>query len=202
MGEFGFRILFLVLLLLVGGVRGYYQRKLRVSYFKVSEEAAVREGRMSLWLRLGMLPVFYGYVVLFLVDPAWMAWSHAPIPPWARWVGAVLIGVCIPFEIWVHRALGASWSTSMEVGHKPTLVTHGPYRFVRHPMYAMALPIFGGAMLLSADGVLIALSVVAIAIVAARVPTEDRMMLEEFGDQYRSYMERTGALLPRLFGRR
>jgi protein-S-isoprenylcysteine O-methyltransferase Ste14 len=185
-------------LLLVGGVRGYYQRKLRVSYFEVSDEAAEREGRASVWLRFTLLPIFYGYVALFLWAPTWMAWSDAPVPTWARWTGAALCAACLPFEVWVHRALGASWSTGMEVGHKPKLVTTGPYRLMRHPMYAMAVPFFVGFAALAADWVLLALAILALAVVIKRVPTEDQMMLDEFGDEYRAYKERTGALFPRL----
>jgi len=199
MSELAFRVLFLVLLLLVGGVRGYYSRKLGVSHLSVSDEAVEREGRELAWLRVALLPVFYGYVVLFLLDPAWMEWSHAPVPAWARWGGVALMAVGVPLEIWVHRALGASWSTSMEVGHEPELITHGPYRFVRHPMYALALPIFAGIALLAADWVLIALSVAGLVVILSRLPVEDRMMVEHFGDEYRAYMQRTGALVPRLW---
>jgi protein-S-isoprenylcysteine O-methyltransferase Ste14 len=201
MGEMGFRILFLVLLLLVGGTRGYYQRKFRVSYFKVSEEATAREGRAVVWIRLALFPVFYGYVALFILDPVWMAWSHAPVPDGSRWVGAMLCALCLPFEIWVHRTLGANWSTSVEVGHKPTLITAGPYRWMRHPMYAVAFPFFGGGMLLASDWIMIGLSVLGMVIIIARIPKEDGMLLEEFGEPYRAYMKRTGAFFPRRFPR-
>ncbi len=79
-----------------------------------------------------------------------------------------------------------------------TLVTSGPYRWVRHPIYtsyfALALSLF-----LLTTNLFIGLALLALSILlASRVEGEEALLLERFGDEYRAYMQRTGRFLPRL----
>jgi protein-S-isoprenylcysteine O-methyltransferase Ste14 len=80
-----------------------------------------------------------------------------------------------------------------------SLVTSGPYRFIRHPIYTAFLFILGSTLFISANWLIgtawIGMTVLE---VASRVGFEEQLMLEYFGDQYRDYMKRTGRLLPKL----
>jgi protein-S-isoprenylcysteine O-methyltransferase Ste14 len=96
-------------------------------------------------------------------------------------------------------ALAQNWTPVLEVREGDTLVTTGPYRLVRHPMYAAAYVINVGMSALSANW-LVAVGLLAglTLLYAVRVRDEEQMMIDAFGDEYRDYMRRTGRLVPRL----
>jgi protein-S-isoprenylcysteine O-methyltransferase Ste14 len=79
------------------------------------------------------------------------------------------------------------------------LVTSGPYRFVRHPIYTAFLLILGSTLFISSNW-LVGLAWIGMTVLetASRIGFEESLMLEYFGDQYREYMKRTGRLLPKL----
>jgi protein-S-isoprenylcysteine O-methyltransferase Ste14 len=96
-----------------------------------------------------------------------------------------------------HRDLGRGFSGHLEIRHGHRLVTSGIYGYVRHPMYlayllwgiaqAMMLPNWvAGFSALVAGGLLF----------AVRIPREERMMIEAFGAEYRSYIGRSARLVP------
>ena len=98
---------------------------------------------------------------------------------------------------WILRALGRNFSTSLAVSE--TLVTDGPYRFVRHPMYAAFLLLWTLFALIAANWFVGAAGIAAFVIVlVVRTPKEERLLLGLFGDEYRAYMHRTGRIVPRL----
>jgi protein-S-isoprenylcysteine O-methyltransferase Ste14 len=80
-----------------------------------------------------------------------------------------------------------------------TLITSGPYQWIRHPIYTAFVLILGSTLLISANGLigLAWLGMTALEILS-RIRFEESLMLEYFGDQYRDYMKKTGQLLPRL----
>ena len=88
---------------------------------------------------------------------------------------------------------------SLEIREEHSLVTQGVYRYTRHPMYA-AHWLWGIAQALLLQNWIGGLSMLAafIPLYLYRVPREEQMMLEHFGDEYRSYMDRAGGVVPRL----
>jgi protein-S-isoprenylcysteine O-methyltransferase Ste14 len=83
------------------------------------------------------------------------------------------------------------------VRDKHQLVTHGVYRWVRHPMY-LALLIYSAGQALVLPNWLVGPSygVAMILLLAFRVGREERMMLEEFGKDYEAYTATTKRLVP------
>ncbi len=97
-----------------------------------------------------------------------------------------------------HHDLGTNWSPSVELNAQQTLVTEGVYRVVRHPMYTSQMFFCAGQALLLQNWIAGLLTVPAfLLMVAVRVPPEERMLLEHFGEEYRAYRARTGGILPR-----
>ena len=134
--------------------------------------------------------------LVYLVAPQWMSWSALPLPPWLRWLGLVAGLVTIALFLWSHHALGQNWSTSVGTKEQHSLVTSGPYRWVRHPMYTT---IFGWALaffLLSANWFVGATWLALIIAAASRASQEEAALIETFGAEYRVYMQRTGRFLP------
>jgi len=196
-----FRIIFFILFVCIIFIRIYYHRKVRQSgesSMSINKEAIAREGRLSVILRpvLGffMIAVF----ILYAINPMWMGWFAVPFPIWLRWIGVGLGIVNLPLLIWVQRILGNHWSTNLQLREQHTLVTSGPYRWVRHPMYTALFTFFIAGSLISANWLFILLTMVAIIGLYTRTDKEEIMMIEKFGDEYRDYLKRTGRLLPRL----
>ncbi|HSK65647.1 MAG TPA: protein-S-isoprenylcysteine O-methyltransferase, partial [Anaerolineales bacterium] len=121
------------------------------------------------------------------------------LPAWAGWLGVVLIAGAV-FIFWrAHADLGLNWSPTLEIRERHELITGGIYAHIRHPMYASQwLWVLAQPLLLQnwIAGFLNLL--VFVPFYFLRVREEERLMLEQFGDRYRSYMQRVGAVLPRF----
>ena len=174
-------------------VRLYYWRKAGYLGQNISRR---REDR----LRIALISSFglAGAVVglLYVFSPQRIRWATLPTPTWSRWIGVALGVVATPLFIWTHHALGKNWSADLVIKEEHTLITSGPFRWVRHPMYTS---LFGSSLaffLLSANWVIGLSGLGTSILLASRVHKEEALMIEEFGDQYRAYMQRTGRYLP------
>jgi protein-S-isoprenylcysteine O-methyltransferase Ste14 len=79
------------------------------------------------------------------------------------------------------------------------LVTHGPYRWIRHPLHTVATIVFAFLSVVAANWVMMAMAVIAfIAIAVFVVPKEEAELIKKFGGEYREYQERAGRFAPRL----
>ncbi len=201
--DFIFRILFIVLILVFTFIRAYYARKGQITDKKRSarerwEERTKIEGktRTIIFMADGVFIVIA--IVLYLFSPPWLLWSQIPFPSLLRWIGFGFGIATIPFLVWVQHTLGKHWTPSLELREDHTLVTSGPYSRVRHPMYTISSLIFLALILVSADLLILIGFLIAIILALARIPKEEQMMLDQFGEEYRTYMKRTGRLLPRL----
>ena len=99
---------------------------------------------------------------------------------------------------WVFTCLGNNVSPTVVTRKNATLVTHGPYRWIRHPLYLMGLISYVGFALLAENWFIGAMAVVAFIVLNLRLPNEEAHLIERFGDEYRQYMQRTGKFMPRL----
>jgi protein-S-isoprenylcysteine O-methyltransferase Ste14 len=136
---------------------------------------------------------------IYVLDLPWAPWSFVRLPGWLRWAGAGLSLTAVALIAVVHRTLGGSFSPTIRLRRNHRLVTTGPYRFVRHPMYAAYLLLFLGAFLLSANWVIGAGGAcVILTLMTVRRADEERRLAARFGKAWLSYRAATGAFLPRL----
>lgn len=145
------------------------------------------------FLGVGMiaLPIVY-------IFTSWLNFANYRLPPWAGWTGAASAAVGI-WLLWrSHTDLGLNWSDSLQVRQGHQLITSGIYRHIRHPMYAFGW-LFGIAQALLLQNWIAGLSnLVSFAVLYfLRVPREEQMMLDQFGEKYQAYMQRTGRVIPR-----
>lgn len=189
--EFVFRVTAAALLVIGLGVRMYYQRR----FSDVQRDAPRGRQRDKVYYHLVLgsfllVPVYAASTVLDFV--------HAPLPVVLRWIGALLGLGSLALLIACHRALGRNWSGVVQLAEGHVLVTHGPYRYIRHPMYTS---LFGTAIafaLLTANGLVALTSIGSVTLMyVARVGDEEDMMLQAFGDSYEEHRRKTGRLLPR-----
>lgn len=196
MNENIFRILAALVLFTGIGISSYYRRKAdRDSGEKISRRAdgtffmnLIRIGGLILWLS----PLVY------LINPAWMAWSKLGLPEGVRWLGVVLGVLCIAGIYWLFSSIGSSITPTSATRKEHKLVTSGPYRWVRHPLYTVGTSLFIALGLIADNWFIILLGVLAFIAMASRAPKEEANLIEKFGDEYREYMKRTGRYFPKL----
>jgi protein-S-isoprenylcysteine O-methyltransferase Ste14 len=134
------------------------------------------------------------FTILFF--PHWLAWATMPLPTWLRWFGTVLGIAALLLFIWVHHSLGPNFSVALCVQDRHTLVTSGPYRWIRHPMYTAFYILHLATWLLTANGFIGATWIAGLTLLIAwRIRREERMMIKKFGKEYRSYIEQTRRFL-------
>jgi protein-S-isoprenylcysteine O-methyltransferase Ste14 len=196
MNELAYKIFLGAMVLAMDFIRLYYQRRYKASHAVTEASIAPkREKQMTLLMFFalavpGMMWLFTG----------WLSFGQLALPDGIRIAGFV-IGI---WSIWwfyrIHRTLGDNWSPILEIRREHTLVTDGPYRYVRHPMYTDMLLWLVSFALVTANW-FYALSILAgLSIMfTVRIPDEERLMLDRFGDSYRAYMKRTKRLIPYIF---
>lgn len=198
-----FRITFLSLWICLGIVRGYYGRKTKThdSLASISEKLKTAESEMSKGMMiLTAIITAIGIIgiILYLLSPPWWTWPHLPLGEYAQWAGITVTIVPILYLIWVHRHLDTQWSIALELQEDHKLITTGPYKRVRHPMYLGIFVYTIGLCIISLDILVMLFFVFTIWVNYRRIPSEEQMMIERFGDEYLEYMKRTGRLFPSI----
>jgi protein-S-isoprenylcysteine O-methyltransferase Ste14 len=141
-----------------------------------------------------------GVTLGWLWKPEWFTWASYPIPVVARWMGIAGLAATVAWLIWMFHTLGRNLTDTVVTRRNAYFVDYGPYRFVRNPMYTGVL-LLGISMGLALGTWLLPVAAsLMFALLALRTRTEERYLIERFGDQYRNYMQRVGRFLPKLPG--
>ena len=99
---------------------------------------------------------------------------------------------------WCYAALGDAWRMGVSRREKAALITHGPYRYVRHPIYLFQIMMLVGAILLLPTPLSFILLFVHLLCVFAKAADEEIYLLHVHGVEYQAYLSSTGRLLPRM----
>jgi protein-S-isoprenylcysteine O-methyltransferase Ste14 len=181
-------------------MRVYFMVRVRRSGGRIMPDgqAVAREGgRGVLVIRvIGFFALMIFLVMYFLGANRIDAFSF-PLSGWLRWTGFALGVVAVIFWTWTQVTLDTQWSAQLQLTKDHHLITTGPYALIRHPLYA---GIFGWCValpLLTANWIFVAVCVLSILGLLWRVPKEEQMMIEAFGDEYKAYMQRTGRFFPK-----
>lgn len=144
---------------------------------------------------LGLLTL--GSAAVWLWKPMWFAWASFPLPSELRWLGVAGFACAVAWLLWMFHTLGRNLTDTVVTRRDAHFVSHGPYRLVRNPMYTGVLA--SGITLGLALGtwLLPLLATVIFTLLALRTRTEEKYLIERFGDQYRNYMERVGRFFPK-----
>ena len=128
-----------------------------------------------------------------------MSWSKLELPEWARWLGVGIGIICVFGIYWLFSNIGSGITPTSATRTDHKLVTNGPYRWIRHPLYTFGSSMFVAFGMMADNWFVALLGVLAFIGMAIRTPKEEANLIEKFGDEYREYMKRTGRFLPRLF---
>ncbi len=159
----------------------------------------------GLFILLTLRPIGIAHILglwTFVVNPARMAWSSVPLPVSLRWAGVGVGMVAAALLIWTFRSLGKNITDTVVTRREHTLVTSGPYHFVRHPFYLAAAVGITANSLVTANWFLALTGALAVSLLAIRTRTEEEHLIRRFGEKYAAYMETTGRFLPRITHKR
>lgn len=150
------------------------------------------------WTIRGLWLVLVASLVLYLAVPGWVGPVVLEHPTWLRIGGLALAGLDLGLVVWTLGSLGSNITATSITREEHELVTHGPYRWVRHPLYTSGTILWISVWAFSGLLIFLAIMVASLSVVLWRLPREEAELEERFGETYLSYKERTGALLPRV----
>lgn len=162
---------------------------------KTERRAALKEEGWYIIFTIAM--AWYGNLIiagLYIFDPPWMLWSYFYLPVELRVFGVVIALILIPYTYWIGRTLAENYSSTLEIQEEQTLITTGPYKRIRHPIYASAIYFLSALVLVSDSFLFLIILLLIIPGIFIRVKKEEQMMISEFGDEYLYYMKRTGRI--------
>jgi protein-S-isoprenylcysteine O-methyltransferase Ste14 len=197
MNENIFRILAGVILITGMGISTYFRLKAdKETGEKISRK--VDGSVMMNFIKIGGLILWLSPFV-YLINPAWMAWSSIGLPEWVRWLGVGLGLIGVFGVYWLFSSIGSGISPTSATREKHVLSTKGPYKYIRHPLYTFGSSLFISFGMMADNWFIALLGILAFIGMAVRTPKEEANLIEKFGDEYREYMKHTGRFLPKLF---
>lgn len=196
MNESVFHIIFAIAFFAMMVLRIFYGRKAR----RNREDVETKESQLNIAIRAFFGLGYIAIMIVYIFAPGLFSWAKITFSDWARWIGALITFGSLLLLWWVQWALDVQFDTTLHTQAAHKLIKHGPYRWVRHPMYSVLFLMGFGWFLLTANWFVGGpLMVGIIMVVLSRVPKEENMLIELFGDEYYEYIQETGRFFPRIF---
>lgn len=182
------QILYLIFFVLVTAIRKFYTSKFKPEDEQIKEGSAIDR-------------FFLGFVGIAMILPIIKIWIDLiPFADYSgnetiRWIGLVLFAVSGYLLYRSHTDLGRNWNPELAINKEQHLVQTGIYRKIRHPMYTAHLFwAFGNAIIFTnwIIGPLMLLGMIPFLIY--RIPKEEKMLTQQFGEEYIQYKTKTRVL--------
>ncbi|HZK82851.1 MAG TPA: isoprenylcysteine carboxylmethyltransferase family protein [Humisphaera sp.] len=184
----------------------YWGRVLRMAY-----KARRRTGRAANLLpgekvgrinRVIWLPV----VIVWIVQPFLTASSeslHGLFHPlyynlWVAWPAVVISIGCLLFSRICWKTMGRHWRMGIDPAEQNALIASGPFRYVRHPIYALSMLMMLASMAMLPSPIMLAAGIVHIGLLNWESRREECHLLKIHGQAYKQYRSETGGFFPRL----
>lgn len=113
-------------------------------------------------------------------------------------IGLAVVALGYAGTLCCYAAMGDLWRIGIDHTKKVALVSSGPYRYIRHPIYSFQMVMLIGAFLLLPAGFSLVLVFAHLCCVRIKAADEEAYLLTTLGDEYRQYLARTGRLFPRI----
>jgi protein-S-isoprenylcysteine O-methyltransferase Ste14 len=194
-----FTVIFWTLLAVMLSMRSWFAFRVSRTGEPILPDRAAREREG--WLPRAIERLFELLLVALVLDVCFQGGGLVrkfafPAPGWLRWTGVGLGITSVGLFAWTHVTLGRFWSTCLQLRRDHRLITAGPYARIRHPMYSAILGWMMSLGLVAGNWIPFVFASLSALNFILRIQPEEKMMLQQFGDEYRAYMKRTGRLLP------
>jgi protein-S-isoprenylcysteine O-methyltransferase Ste14 len=194
MQEIIWKIIFVIMWVCTGLIRMPHNSKYKKTE-KIKSKKTSREKFLVFLAAIGMM-----IVPMIYVFTPWLNSLNMGLPDWARWVGIIGFGFGLILFWWVHKTLGKNWSPILEIRKNHKLITNGPYKYIRHPMYTQIWIWVICQWLILSNWVVGLVGILTWTILyVIRIPEEEKMMVEEFGQEYEDYMRKTKKIIPWVY---
>ncbi|WP_189347833.1 MULTISPECIES: isoprenylcysteine carboxylmethyltransferase family protein [unclassified Mesorhizobium] len=167
---------------------------LLIVYLTIQAAGVKRDTRPHLLQSFALL---FAVIVAFLLPHlrAFAFVNFAPVGPALAGIGVVVTLAGMAFLVWARQSLGRNWSQTVSAKQDHELVTSGPYRYVRHPMYTGGMVAGIGSAIVVGGGFIFLLILLG-SLFLWRVGAEDRLLAVQFPNEFPAYARRTKALIP------
>ncbi|MBN1165549.1 MAG: isoprenylcysteine carboxylmethyltransferase family protein [Methanospirillaceae archaeon] len=191
MDDSTYKLILLILLLLFVAIRAPFVWS-RTRTEKMVNKTTLTDRIVILLFTLGMAVVPLIYIITPFFDACSLGW-----PDVLRMSGIFLYLFSLLYLLFIHLTLGKNWSMHLALSREHKLITTGPYRYIRHPMYTAFCGMMVGQLFLTSNWFFGGFGLVTLLfLIGIRIPKEEHMMTEQFGDEYRVYSSQTGMLFP------
>ena len=118
----------------------------------------------------------------------------------SKYVGIIFMLSVFILLIHIHNKLSKMYSMELKMNENHKLITDGIYKFIRHPTYLCSLLFLIGQQMIIPNKIGIISSVISYSMLLfIRIPKEEKMLVEYFGDEYKNYMKNTKKIIPNLY---
>jgi protein-S-isoprenylcysteine O-methyltransferase Ste14 len=187
-----FKVVYFVLFMVISTVRKYFTSK-------QAKKGMAKEKRTGLDLFFLVINGIGMIIPLIYVFTSKLDFANYYLPDWVGWIGVLIILDAAWLLFLSHRDLGRHWTISVGLREGHSLITTGIYKYLRHPMYAAHLVWAFGQILILHNWIAgYSFIVTMLPFYFYRSRREEEMLIEEFGDEYREYKQKTGALFPKF----
>jgi protein-S-isoprenylcysteine O-methyltransferase Ste14 len=175
-------------------ISGYYRRKANQATGKTDFS---EENQFLLLLRnIGAL-LMYGSILAYLVYPPILSWADMSLSPTVRFSALGIMVLMVPAFYWLFSNLDKNVTPTVTIREEHALVTSGPYRWIRHPLYTFGFLNILAVAVAADNWFILMVSIVTFIPLAMRTPQEEGKLIKAFGEKYKQYMQVTGRYLPR-----
>ncbi len=190
------RLIYLIVLFTTLIISAYYRRKARLQGETIHRN---REGLLILLARVLLGSTVLFFLLSYPFYPDFVDWSFLTVPSWIRWIGILAAMVCPFLSFWLFKNIGLNISETVLTKQNHQLVTSGPYKYIRHPLYLTGILLIFSLGTISENWVLLFLAPLTFLIFRFIViPKEEEKLMERFGQHYVDYRKTTGALFPKF----
>jgi len=138
-----------------------------------------------------------GILLGLVLNPIAFAFADINLPIAIRWFGAGFGVLVLGGLAWTYQSLGDSYHSILHLDNDQKLVTDGPYRLVRHPLYTGLFLIFFAFFVQASNWLVLVFGIGGLSVLLlVRVPKEEALLVSHFGNTYRVYMNQTNRFFP------
>ena len=186
-----FKKIYLCLFISYSSIRIYYSKH-RFSTKYIKSINPFIEKFNSLLAGIGMI-----YIPLFSIFSSYFDYFSINFSNYIKIISSIILFFDVIFFYFTHKQLSDNWSPYLEIKENHKLITNGVYKYIRHPMYTQCwIMVFFQGLILSNIFVEIFGIICWGILYFKRISNEEKMMIDEFGNEYKEYMNKTGRLFP------
>jgi protein-S-isoprenylcysteine O-methyltransferase Ste14 len=186
------KIIYFVLFLIFFMVREYFTVKYKKNEYNKGKIKVLDTILLALNGIAMVIPLVYVFSEIF-------DFADFTKPFWITYIGILLLITGILCLWFSHYNLGSNWTPVLGITMEHKLVKNGIYKYIRHPMYSAHIFWALGQIAVLPNWIAgFSLILFSILLPLLRIRDEEYMMIEQFGEEYKTYMKDTGAILPRI----